>query len=70
MSLMMACWKQSEFNDAACTKEIQAFLDCSSKAEAGRKEKLLEGSLDQSGNLDTKQVNRLLNRFPNISRYY
>ncbi|KAJ6614780.1 hypothetical protein lerEdw1_015146 [Lerista edwardsae] len=33
MSLMMACWKRNEFNDAVCAKEIQTFLDCAAKAE-------------------------------------
>lgn len=33
MSVMMACWKQNEFRDEACRKEIQDFFDCASKAE-------------------------------------
>ncbi|KAL8202209.1 UNVERIFIED_CONTAM: hypothetical protein K2H54_002164 [Gekko kuhli] len=70
MSLMMACWKQNEFNDSTCSGEIQAFLDCASKAEAEHKEKLLQESLDRSGTLGAKQVNRLLHRFPNITHYY
>lgn len=30
---MMACWKQNEFRDEACRKEIQDFFECASKAE-------------------------------------
>lgn len=30
---MMACWKQNEFRDETCRKEIQDFFDCASKAE-------------------------------------
>ena len=30
---MMACWKQNEFRDEACKKEIQDFFDCASRAE-------------------------------------
>lgn len=30
---MMACWKQNEFRDERCRKEIQDFFDCASKAE-------------------------------------
>ncbi|XP_010982450.1 small ribosomal subunit protein mS37 isoform X2 [Camelus dromedarius] len=33
MSVMMACWKQNEFRDEACRKEIQDFFDCASRAE-------------------------------------
>ncbi|NWX41055.1 CHCH1 protein, partial [Steatornis caripensis] len=33
MSVMMACWKQNDFNDAACANEIQMFYDCVAKAE-------------------------------------
>ncbi|XP_004624441.2 coiled-coil-helix-coiled-coil-helix domain-containing protein 1 [Octodon degus] len=33
MSVMMACWKQNEFRDSACKKEIQDFFDCSSRAQ-------------------------------------
>lgn len=31
--MMMACWKQNEFRDEACRKEIQDFFDCSSRAQ-------------------------------------
>lgn len=30
---MMACWKQNDFNDTACAKEIQMFYDCVARAE-------------------------------------
>ncbi|XP_060092307.1 small ribosomal subunit protein mS37 [Heteronotia binoei] len=70
MSLMMACWKQNEFSDVTCSREIQAFLDCASKAEGERKAKLLQESLDRSGTLGAKQINRLLHRFPNITDYH
>ncbi|XP_010348796.1 small ribosomal subunit protein mS37 isoform X2 [Saimiri boliviensis] len=33
MSVMMACWKQNEFRDDACRKEIQGFLDCAARAQ-------------------------------------
>uniref|UniRef100_A0A4X2L0S0 Coiled-coil-helix-coiled-coil-helix domain containing 1 n=1 Tax=Vombatus ursinus TaxID=29139 RepID=A0A4X2L0S0_VOMUR len=33
MSLMMSCWKQNEFSDTICSKEIEDFFDCASKAE-------------------------------------
>lgn len=33
MSLMMACWKQSNFVDGLCTNEIQQFYTCVAKAQ-------------------------------------
>ncbi|NXL64452.1 CHCH1 protein, partial [Chordeiles acutipennis] len=33
MSVMMACWKQNDFNDTACAEEIRMFYDCVAKAE-------------------------------------
>ncbi|KAM9068813.1 coiled-coil-helix-coiled-coil-helix domain-containing protein 1 [Sarcophilus harrisii] len=67
MSLMMACWKQNEFSDTICAKEIKDFFDCASKAEAERKQKAKQDLLGPSGNLSPKQTNKLLGRFPNIS---
>ncbi|XP_043837578.1 coiled-coil-helix-coiled-coil-helix domain-containing protein 1 [Dromiciops gliroides] len=67
MSLMMACWKQNEFSDTVCAKEIKDFFDCASKAEAERKQKAKHELLGPSGNLTPKQTNKLLGRFPNIS---
>ncbi|EMP27128.1 coiled-coil-helix-coiled-coil-helix domain-containing protein 1 [Chelonia mydas] len=65
MSLPMACWKQNEFSDAACAKEIQTFYDCVAKTDAEHKERLKQESLGQMGNLSPKTVNKLLRRFPN-----
>ncbi|XP_062984959.1 small ribosomal subunit protein mS37 [Elgaria multicarinata webbii] len=69
MSLMMTCWKKNEFNDTACAQEIQTFFDCTAKAEAERKERILQESLGRSGNFGPKQVNKLLKRFPNMTDY-
>ncbi|KFR16194.1 Coiled-coil-helix-coiled-coil-helix domain-containing protein 1, partial [Opisthocomus hoazin] len=33
LSVMMACWKQNDFNDTACAEEIRMFYDCVAKAE-------------------------------------
>ncbi|XP_043859177.1 coiled-coil-helix-coiled-coil-helix domain-containing protein 1-like [Dromiciops gliroides] len=67
MSLMMACWKQNEFSDTVCAKEIKDFFDCASKAKAEWKQKAKHELLGLSGNLTPKQTNKLLGRFPNIS---
>lgn len=33
MSLLMACWKENEFNNALCSSEVQTFFKCAEKAE-------------------------------------
>uniref|UniRef100_A0A8C9F1R9 Coiled-coil-helix-coiled-coil-helix domain containing 1 n=1 Tax=Pavo cristatus TaxID=9049 RepID=A0A8C9F1R9_PAVCR len=67
MSVMMACWKQNDFNDKACAEEIRTFYDCVARAE--RKEKKDEYTLSLKGSIPSSKVNRLLRRFPNITRY-
>ncbi|CAM2117236.1 small ribosomal subunit protein mS37 [Caretta caretta] len=67
MSLLMACWKQNEFSDAACAKEIQTFYDCVAKTDVEHKKRLKQEALGQMGNLSPKTVNKLLRRFPNIT---
>jgi len=66
MSLMMACWKQNEFRDQACRKEIQDFFDCASRAEGARKMRSIQGT-GEFGDLPPKKLNKLLQRFPNKS---
>ncbi|XP_021254561.1 coiled-coil-helix-coiled-coil-helix domain-containing protein 1 [Numida meleagris] len=69
MSVMMACWKQNDFNDKACAEEIRTFYDCVAKAEEERREKKDEYALSPKGNISSSKVNSLLRRFPNITRY-
>ncbi|XP_004615513.1 coiled-coil-helix-coiled-coil-helix domain-containing protein 1 [Sorex araneus] len=64
MSVMMACWKRHEFRDDACRKEIQNFFDCASRAEAARKMRSIQDTVE-SGSLPPKKMNKLLQRFPN-----
>ncbi|NXT17743.1 CHCH1 protein, partial [Syrrhaptes paradoxus] len=68
MSVMMACWKQNDFNDTACAEEIRMFYDCVAKAEKERKDQN-EDILSSRGNLSSSKVNKLLRRFPQITRY-
>ncbi|XP_012615642.1 small ribosomal subunit protein mS37 [Microcebus murinus] len=67
MSVMMACWKQNEFRDDACRKEIQSFFDCASKAQEARRMRSIQETLGESGSLPPKKLNKLLQRFPNKS---
>ncbi|NXV86719.1 CHCH1 protein, partial [Calonectris borealis] len=69
MSVMMACWKQHDFNDTACAEEIRMFYDCVAKAEKERKDQNEEDTLSSRGNLTSSEVNKLLRRFPQITRY-
>lgn len=50
---MMACWKQNEFRDEACRKEIQDFFDCASRAEVteGFSGALFGGKLGAGGRI-------------------
>ncbi|NXU16324.1 CHCH1 protein, partial [Pardalotus punctatus] len=68
MSVMMACWKRNDFNDTACAEEIRMFCDCVAKAEKERKNQN-EDTLSSRGNLPSSKVNKLLKRFPQITRY-
>ncbi|XP_018621699.1 small ribosomal subunit protein mS37 [Scleropages formosus] len=64
MSLLMACWKENDFSDAACSSEVRAFFKCAEKAEAARKAE--KGTtVGQKGILHPKQANSLLRRYPN-----
>ncbi|XP_006887593.1 PREDICTED: coiled-coil-helix-coiled-coil-helix domain-containing protein 1 [Elephantulus edwardii] len=65
MSIMMACWKQNEFRDEACRKEIRDFFECVSRAEAARKMMSTQDTLGESGSLSPKKLNKLLRSFPN-----
>ncbi|NXT89267.1 CHCH1 protein, partial [Anhinga rufa] len=69
MSVMMACWKQNDFNDTACAEEIRMFYDCVAKAEKERKDQNKEDTLSPRGNLTSSKVNKLLRRFPQTTRY-
>ncbi|XP_064519904.1 small ribosomal subunit protein mS37 [Pseudopipra pipra] len=68
MSVMMACWKQNDFNDAACAEEIRVFYDCVAKAEKQRRNQN-EDAVSSRGNLPSSKVNKLLRRFPQIRHY-
>ncbi|XP_076980493.1 small ribosomal subunit protein mS37 [Tamandua tetradactyla] len=65
MSVMMACWKQNEFRDEACRKEIQEFFNCASKAEATRKMRPIQETLGEFRSLPPNKLNKLIQRFPN-----
>ncbi|XP_012683014.2 coiled-coil-helix-coiled-coil-helix domain-containing protein 1 [Clupea harengus] len=69
MSLLMACWKKSEFNNTVCSSEITVFYKCVEKAQVEAKSKTAQQS-SQGGRLVPKQANTLLKRFPSIKNEY
>jgi len=64
MSLMSACWKQNNFVDALCKKEIEMFFKCVTKANAMRANSDDE-AVGQGGRLHPRVATNLLKRFPN-----
>lgn len=62
MSLMMTCWKQNNFVDTLCSKEVQAFYSC--VHEAAVKDKSFVGK--EKGWLPPTEAKTLLKRFPNV----
>ncbi|XP_066535565.1 coiled-coil-helix-coiled-coil-helix domain-containing protein 1 [Hoplias malabaricus] len=66
MSILMACWKQNDFNNTLCSKEVSTFYRCIENAQAER-EKAKNQAAGQGGRLLPKQANKLLKRYPNLS---
>ncbi|XP_067277588.1 coiled-coil-helix-coiled-coil-helix domain-containing protein 1 [Pseudorasbora parva] len=62
MSLLMACWKLNDFNNAVCSKEVSGFYTCVEKAKNKAK-----GQQGTQGRLLPKEANTLLKRFPNLT---
>lgn len=69
MSVMLACFKTYEFNQALCSKEIDSFKNCYAKhmnTKQVKKEQAEKGILTPGEKkLSYKQVNILLKRYPN-----
>ncbi|XP_076831507.1 small ribosomal subunit protein mS37 [Brachyhypopomus gauderio] len=65
VSLLMACWKQKDFDSSLCSSEVSAFYRC---IEQAKKDKAKDLALNQGGRLPPKQVNLLLTRYPNITK--
>lgn len=70
MSLLLACFKQNEFNQALCSKEIESFQKCYKETTARkleRKEKEAKGILTPGDRkMSAKQINQLLKSFPTV----
>ncbi|XP_056631915.1 coiled-coil-helix-coiled-coil-helix domain-containing protein 1 [Diorhabda sublineata] len=70
MSIMFACFKENEFNQAVCSKEIESFKKCYKNhldAKKLKEEKEAKGVLTPGEKkMSHKQLNALLRKFPNI----
>lgn len=64
MSVMMACWKENNFVDSLCSKEIDTFYTCVKESREAMKKKKSEPSF-QGGHLLPKEATTLLKRYPN-----
>lgn len=71
MSVMFSCFKENEFNQSLCSKEIESFQNCYKNhmhTKKARKDKEAKGILTPGEKqLSHKQINTLLKKFPNIS---
>nr|XP_036223253.1 coiled-coil-helix-coiled-coil-helix domain-containing protein 1 isoform X2 [Bactrocera oleae] len=68
MGVLFACLKDNEFVEKYCNKEIQQFQKCykfyaDSKFEA--KKTVNQGIITPGKNLNYKQLNKYMRRFPN-----
>ncbi|KAK3554173.1 hypothetical protein QTP70_019106 [Hemibagrus guttatus] len=66
MALVMACWKQNDFNTKLCSNELTVFYKCIEKAQAEARDRAKQQSLSQGGRLLPKQATKLLKRYPNL----
>lgn len=67
MSVMMACFKANEFEQAVCAPEIAKFQNCvtaSRQAQMEREEILKKGITVGAKKLNHLQVNKLLKKHP------
>ncbi|KAM9847623.1 small ribosomal subunit protein mS37 [Aulostomus maculatus] len=65
LSVMMACWKENNFEDALCSNEIKSFYSCVEIARAAMKNKSTLTS--RQGHVASKQAITLLKKYPNIN---
>ncbi|TSK22609.1 Coiled-coil-helix-coiled-coil-helix domain-containing protein 1 [Bagarius yarrelli] len=66
MALMMACWKQNDFNTKLCSNELTVFYRCIKKAQEQAREWAKQQTISQEGRLLPKQATKLLKRYPNM----
>lgn len=69
MFVMFACLKKNEFENARCSEEIKKFQVCATNNFSDkykRKQDILLGNISTgSNNLSPREVNYLLQKFPN-----
>lgn len=70
MSVMFACFKETDFNQSLCSKEIENFQKCYEKTKTEKdlkKQREAKGILTPGDKkMSSRQLNQLLRGFPNI----
>lgn len=70
MSVMFACFKENEFNQSLCSKEIENFQTCFKQTTAMKnlkKEREAKGILTPGDKkMSSRQLNQLLSAHPNV----
>ncbi|CAG9857390.1 unnamed protein product [Phyllotreta striolata] len=70
MSIMFACFKENEFNQQLCSKEIERFQKCYkdfTHDKLRKEEKEAKGILiPGEKKMSHKQINSLLRKYPNV----
>ncbi|RDD38986.1 Coiled-coil-helix-coiled-coil-helix domain-containing protein 1 [Trichoplax sp. H2] len=62
MAALMTCWKENEFQDSACGKEITAFMACTNQV-AAQQSKEKEMTTDASSKNTAEVINSVLRRY-------
>lgn len=68
MTVLFACLKDNEFVEKFCSKEISQFKKCYKvymDRKATAKETINQGIVTPGNNLNYKQLNKYMRRFPN-----
>ena len=70
MAVLLACMKTNEFNELPCSKEITSFKGCFKEyryAKLAKKDlKGKQGVIATDRDLDSRQLNQFMRRFPNL----
>ncbi|XP_067671222.1 small ribosomal subunit protein mS37-like [Haliotis asinina] len=68
MNVMMACWKNNDFNERKCSEEIKAFSECIEKSNTEARTLQEAERLGQAdsvaGKPTSRTINKLLKRYP------
>ncbi|KAJ8022779.1 Coiled-coil-helix-coiled-coil-helix domain-containing protein 1 [Holothuria leucospilota] len=66
MAVLMSCWKENDYSDKKCSKELETFNKCVAAAAAERKAavKAMKEETSHGSQMTSKQVTRMLQKYP------